>query len=99
MRIVVAHDSLGTEGGVETYLLSVIGALRSRGHQIALLYYRRSAVPGALGSSAHVAVGVEERGLDGALTDLQAWRPDVGFSHNMSQLAVDRGLTERWPTV
>jgi hypothetical protein len=37
MRIVVAHDSVGTDGGVETYLLSVIQALRSRGHQIALL--------------------------------------------------------------
>ena len=42
MRIVVAHDSVGTEGGVETYLLSVIQALRSRGHQIALVYDRRS---------------------------------------------------------
>ena len=99
MRIVVAHDSVGTEGGVETYLLSVIQALRSRGHQIALLYDRRSAAPGALGSSAHLAVGVEERGLDAALTDLHAWRPDVGFSHNMSHLDVDRGLIERWPVV
>lgn len=99
MRIVVAHDSLGTEGGVETYLLSVIQALRSRGHQIALLYYRQNALPGVLGASAHITLGVEERGLGAALTDLHAWRPDVGFSHNMSQLDVDRGLLERWPLV
>jgi glycosyltransferase involved in cell wall biosynthesis len=99
MRIVVAHDSVGTEGGVETYLLAVIQALRSRGHQIALLYDRRSTAPSALGSSAHIAVGVEERGLEAALTDLHAWRPDVGFSHNMSHLDVDRGLIARWPVV
>ena len=41
MRIVVAHESVETEGGAETYLVSVIQGLRERGHQIALVYYRR----------------------------------------------------------
>jgi glycosyltransferase involved in cell wall biosynthesis len=99
MRIVVAHDSLATDGGVETYLLSVIQALAHRGHQIALLYHARSAAPSALRSSAHFAVGVEERGLDAAMTDLHAWRPDLAFSHNMAPLEVDRRLIDRWPVV
>ncbi len=99
MRIVVAHDSLDTEGGVETYLLSVIQALGHRGHQIALLYHARSTAQNALRSSAHLTVGVEERGLDAAMTDLHAWRPDVGFSHNMAPLEVDRRLIDRWPVV
>ena len=42
MRIVIAHESVETEGGAETYLVSVIQGLRERGHQIALLYHRRS---------------------------------------------------------
>ena len=33
------------------------------------------------------------------MTDLHAWRPDVGFSHNMSHLDVDRRLIDRWPVV
>lgn len=99
MRIVVAHESLGTEGGVETYLLSVIHGLRERGHQIALLYYRRSVANSPLRSSAHVALGAEERGLDVVFDDLRQWRPDVGFSHNMGPLAVDRRLLANWPVV
>ena len=99
MRIVVAHDSLATEGGVETYLLSVIQALAHRGHQIALVYHARNTVPSALCSSAHLAVGVEERGLDAAMNDLHVWRPDVCFSHNMAPLEVDRRLIDRWPVV
>jgi len=99
MRIVVAHESVGTEGGVETYLLSVIQGLRDRGHQIALLYYRRSEGDSPLRSTAHVALGVEERGINSALDALREWRPDVGFSHNMGPLDVDRRLLAHWPVV
>ena len=91
MRIVVAHESVETEGGAETYLVSVIQGLRERGHQIALLYHRRSDGESPLlrkGESpllneAHVAFGVEDRGLDAVFADLRQWRPDIGFSHNM----------------
>ena len=99
MRIVVAHESVGTEGGVETYLLSVIQGLRERGHQIALLYYRRADRGSPLRSSAHVALGVDERGMDSVLDELRQWGPDVGFSHNMGPLEVDRRLLAHWPVV
>jgi glycosyltransferase involved in cell wall biosynthesis len=99
MRIVVAHESVGTEGGVETYLLSVIRALGDRGHQVALLYHRRSDAASPLRSSAHMAVGVEERGMDAALDELRQWGPDAAFSHNMGPLDVDRQLLSRWPVV
>jgi glycosyltransferase involved in cell wall biosynthesis len=99
MRIVVAHESVETEGGAETYLLSTIRELRSRGHQVALLHYRAAASRAALRSSAHVSVSVEERGLDGAAADVAAWRPDVCFSHNMGPLDVDRRMLARWPVV
>jgi glycosyltransferase involved in cell wall biosynthesis len=99
MRIAVAHESVGTEGGVETYLLSAIECLRSRGHQIALLYCRPGEAPGPLRSSAHAAFGVEERGIDAAFDGLRQWRPDVAFSHNMGPLGVDRRLLAEWPVV
>ena len=99
MRIVVAHESVGTEGGVETYLLSAIQGLRDRGHEIALVYYRRSEAASPLRSSAPVALGVEERGIDSVLDELHQWRPDVCFSHNMGPLEVDRRLLARWPVV
>lgn len=99
MRIAVAHESVGTEGGVETYLFSVIERLRVRGHQIALLYYRRSKTAGQLRTSPHIAIGVEERGIDAAFEDLRSWRPDVVFSHNMGPLDIDRRLLEHWPLV
>jgi glycosyltransferase involved in cell wall biosynthesis len=99
MRILFAHESVGTEGGIETYLLSVMRSLGARGHHLALLYHRRRTGPSALFSSAHHAFGVEERGLAPVLDDLLAWRPDVAFSHNMGPLEVDQQLVERWPVV
>ena|ERR1700752_2351305 len=99
MRLVVAHESIGTEGGVETYLLAAIQRLREVGHQIALVYYRRSTAATPLRASAHVALGIEERGMDAVFDDLAAWRPDVAFSHNMGPLAVDQRLLAQWPVV
>jgi len=99
MRIAVAHESVGTEGGVETYLLSTIQGLRHRGHQVALVYYRRSDSATPLRSSSHVALGIEEHGIDAVFDELGAWRPDVAFSHNMGPLIVDRRLMDRWPAV
>lgn len=99
MRIAVAHDAVDNDGGVETYLLSAIAELRRRGHQIALVYHRRASTQSALRSSAHTAVGVEERGLDGVVDYLRSWKPDVCYSQNMGPLAVDRALLAGWPVV
>lgn len=99
MRIVVAHESVGTDGGVETYLLSTIQGLRHRGHQVALVYYRRAERATPLQRSSHVSLGIEERGIDAVFNEIAAWRPDVVFSHNMGPLIVDRGFLDRWPVV
>ena len=99
MRILVAHDSVGTVGGAESYLLSAISRLRHRGHHIALVYCVRSETESPLRSSAHVALGVEERGIDAVLGELLEWRPDVCFSNNMAPLEVNRQLLARWPVV
>ena len=97
MRIAVAHESVGTEGGVETYLLSTIQGLRHRGHQVALVYYRRCDSATPLRSSSHVALGIEEHGIDAVFDELGAWRPDVAFSHNMSGRSRMSPLVRRSP--
>ena len=99
MRLVIAHESIGTEGGVETYLLAAIQRLREVGHQIALVYYRRSTAATPLRACAHVALGIEERGMDAVFDELAAWQPDVAFSHNMGPLTVDQHLLAQWPVV
>jgi len=99
MKIVVAHESIDTQGGVESYLHSAIGELRARGHQIALLYQRRSAGGSLLGTIADETVGVEEVGLDGALAQIRSWGPDICYSHNMGALDIDRALLREWAVV
>ena len=99
MRIVIAHESLDTDGGVETYLVSVIRELSRRGHAIALVHDvpRRSGRP--LATSADDRFCVSELGLDGAIARVRAWKPDVCFSHNIGPLAIDRALAGAWPVV
>jgi glycosyltransferase involved in cell wall biosynthesis len=99
MRIVIAHESLDTDGGVETYLVSVIRELSRRGHAIALVHDapRRSGRP--LATSVDDRFCVSELGLDGAIARVRAWTPDVCFSHNIGPLAIDRALAGAWPVV
>jgi glycosyltransferase involved in cell wall biosynthesis len=99
MKILVAQDSIDTDGGVETYLLSTIAELRTRGHQVALLYCRRSTGRTPVRGAAEFALGIEERGLNDVLSELREWSPEVCFSHNMEPLEIDRVLTGEWPVV
>ena len=89
MKIVVAQDALHAEGGVETYLASVIPALRARGHSVALLFVRRSGAP-RIGGVDGPQVVVEPPDIDAAFAELRAWGPDVCFSNNMAPLDVER---------
>jgi glycosyltransferase involved in cell wall biosynthesis len=98
MRILLAHDAIGTDGGVETYLLSVMLELRRRGHQVALAFCTGNAR--ALSTSvAHVTFDIGGARLGAAAEDIARWNPDVCYSHNMGPLDVDRTLIGRWPVV
>ena len=98
MRIVVAQDALHAEGGVETYLASVIPALRARGHSIALLFVQRRGAP-LVGHVDGPTVEVHPGNFEGAFTQLRAWQPDVCFSNNMEPLAIERRALDEWPVV
>ena len=101
MWILIAHEALAGGGGIESYLAAVIPALVARGHQLAFLHLSPAAESGPLRLD-HPAVpswGVDDIGLDASMDRARAFAPDVCFSHNIRQLAVDAALAAAWPTV
>jgi glycosyltransferase involved in cell wall biosynthesis len=99
MKIVVAQDALHAEGGVESYLASIIPALRSRGHSIGLLFVRRQGGAPLVGEVDGPCVAVESQTIDEAFAELRAWGADVCFSNNMTRLDVERRALDEWPVV
>jgi glycosyltransferase involved in cell wall biosynthesis len=100
MRILVANDGVSDVGGVQAYLDAVIVALEARGHAIAIAYCNDSGSDEAGGVSRrllrfHLAGARFREALDA----LREWAPDVCYSHNMSDLAVDRHLQRVAPVV
>lgn len=95
----MAQDALHAAGGVESYLASVIPALRDRGHSVALLYVnRRDSAPPIPGVDGPI-LGVGSRPVAEVFDQLRAWRPDLCMSHNMSALDVERRALAEWPVV
>ena len=101
MRILIANDSIGTTGGVETYLGAILPELQARGHRIAAVYYRRreAANPDTWAGCADFVAGVEDTSEASVFRAVRDWRPDVCFSHNMQPLAIERALLAEWPVV
>ena len=99
MKILVAHESLDTSGGVESYLSSLLPGLVNRGHAIALLYHRRRESGRPMTLPADPCIGVDSLGLERAFDAVRAWRPDVCFSHNMGALEIEERLVREWPVV
>ena len=98
MRILIAQDALHAEGGVETYLGSVIPGLRARGHSIGLLYVQRSGAP-RIGGVDGPYVAVEPGAMEDGFAILRAWSPDVCFSNNMASLPIEARALDEWPVV
>lgn len=98
MRILFVNDGVGDAGGVQSYLTAVAGALRARGHEVALLHLdalRRVAESPVGPDAAHFCVA--KLGEAAALTAAAQWGPTVVFSHNMRALSVEQRLVDRWP--
>jgi glycosyltransferase involved in cell wall biosynthesis len=96
MRILVANDGVNDAGGVQAYLDSVLAPLEAIGHEIALVSQdadRKAPVS----SRVRFHVGGASLGRD--LEPIRRWRPDVCYSHNMRDLAVDAGLMTVAPVV
>jgi glycosyltransferase involved in cell wall biosynthesis len=100
MRIAVLTQFIHDAGGVEAYLRSVLPALASGGHDVAV--WHEFAVPS--GSSTYARPDVSCRLLnssriESSVSDLQAWKPDVLFLNGLSEPSLELRLTERTPTV
>ena len=99
MRILVANEARSGGGGVETYLASVVPALRSAGHDVALLYANTSAERGPTTIESPVSWSVKDLGIPAAIAAARAWKPDLCFAHNMRYLDIEEAIVGAWPTV
>ncbi|MDE3217287.1 MAG: hypothetical protein KGO03_12835, partial [Gemmatimonadota bacterium] len=91
MRILFVNDGVGDAGGVQRYLEAVAGAMRRRGHAIALLHLDRLRAPDDSPVGAEAAhFCIAELGTERAVAAAVSWRPTVVFSHNMRALDADR---------
>ena len=101
MRILIANEAIVGSGGVESYLASLLPALASRGHAIALLHANTRDEQGGtrIDAGAALTASVADDGLERALQVMREWRPDVCFSHNMRRLDIEERLLDLWPVV
>jgi glycosyltransferase involved in cell wall biosynthesis len=99
MRILIANEARSGGGGVESYLASVVPALRAAGHDVALLYANTAAEQGPTTIETDVSWSVRDLGLRAAIEQARAWRADVCFAHNMRYLEVEDAIVGAWPTV
>ena len=99
MRILVSNEARSGGGGVESYLASVVPALRAAGHDTALLYANTAGERGPTTIETGVSWSVKDLGLAPAIAQARAWRPDVCFAHNMRHLDIEAAIVAAWPTV
>lgn len=91
MRIVVGHASDRWLGGIETYIGLLLPALLERGHDVLFVHERndgtdRPAIPALDRVS---CVSVARLGIDAAVRESRAWKPDVLFAQGFEDAAVE----------
>ena len=100
MRILFANDGISDVGGVHAYLDAVITALEARGHSIAFAYCSDSGTDEAGGVSRRLLrFHLEGSDTRTAFDAIRQWSPDVCYSHNMHDLALEMGLGQVAPIV
>src|SRR6185436_261423 len=87
-------------GGAETYLDMVLGRLAARGCELAVC--AEASAPEETGGlavdavQARMPIGPDPSAF---LERLAGWKPDVTFLHGLDDVRIERGVTDRWPTV
>lgn len=101
MRIGVLNRSCVVIGGAEAYLARLLPALGERGHEVAFL----SELPAAENRQGIAlppdapAWSASELGETGALSALEAWKPDVVMVHGLNSPALEEAALDLAPAV
>jgi len=101
VRIAILTQSSRPFGGLATYLQMVVPALAEHGHDIGFWYEYGpppTADPLVLPPGCH-SVSIEALGLENALRDLRAWRPDVLFAHGLNDPDLEARTLQIAPAV
>jgi glycosyltransferase involved in cell wall biosynthesis len=100
MRVAVASWTIRQVGGVESYLGTVIPAMRAEGLDVAFFYEVDQPSDRTRLDTADAPVfSVASMGRDAALAALRAWKPDVLYMHNLQDPRVVDQLTAIAPSV
>jgi glycosyltransferase involved in cell wall biosynthesis len=97
VRILVANDGLSDAGGVQTYLEAVIPALMDRGHD--LLFGYSTGLGGGEPHSRLRRIRLSGQSAAESYQEIRNWAPDICYSHNMNDLAVDERLADVAPVI
>jgi len=99
-RIVVASRLHKRVGGVESYLASVVPALRVAGHEVACWFETAGdGVDDVVTRGGPNSVWFAGEETDGGAAAIRAWRPDVIYAHGVSSPAHERALMRLAPAV
>jgi glycosyltransferase involved in cell wall biosynthesis len=101
MRIVFVNSSCQRDGGIETYLQTVMPALQSAGHEVSLCHQQdshpfRKRIDLPPGSPSWC---VAQLGIDRTMAAVRQWRPDVIYSHNVGSVELEHELLKIAPAV
>lgn len=91
VRIAIGHASDRWIGGIETYIGLLLPALLGRGHEVLFLHERndgtdRPAIPAL---DRVPCVSIARVGIDAAVREARAWKPDVLFAQGFEDPAVE----------
>jgi glycosyltransferase involved in cell wall biosynthesis len=101
VKILFANALYGGGGGAESYIHSVIPALVSRGHDVALVHELTSphAIPAEDASPEIERWCIEEDGLAEVSRRIRRWAPDVVYQHGVFSSTLELELISTTPAV
>src|SRR5215467_6421193 len=99
MRILICNTFGYLLGGIESYLDRMIPALAESGQELAMLFERDTPTAHPLLPIPGPAWTISEIGVSQALRGLREWRPDIIFTHAMSDAGLEQALIETAPAV
>src|SRR5579862_9043037 len=101
MRIAIINWNRRLEGGVETYINTLIPALRQAGHDVAFCHEidqpaERAPIRLPEGTPSWC---VADSGIQSAVTAVRKWQPDLIYTHNLASIELEDQIIKIAPAV